>query len=230
MRTIQDILSFFELTDTETNRLSKEAKHNSIGCGKIVVMKDLLPETWKLFNEMSDIVWYSNMANTQKILLGFELFEFFPSYYHFLIPFYRTVYKKDASKKEKEIIWRKFSKYLIAEKYYADPVEYVLWVEFFEDPITVKETWKGLLKNCLNNNSLLRLLEIAGPVPFNLKEPIYNKLIIDKKNHEAIFNSLLNSAFDVFGQIDKKKACIILSKLRINTKTENYILLKEKLT
>jgi hypothetical protein len=43
------------------------------------------------------------------------------------------------------------------------------------------------------------------------------------------FNSVLNSTFDVYGQIDKVKARNILAKLRVDTGTERYRLLKEKL-
>ena len=118
---------------------------------------------------------------------------------------------------------------LASENFYADPVGYVLWVEFFEDEETVRDTWQGLVNNYSTKKALLRLLEHSGPVPFDLKETYYNTFLHDESNHEVIFNSLLYSAYDVFGQIDKKKARLILSKLKVDTGTENYNVLKEKL-
>lgn len=73
------------------------------------------------------------------------------------------------------------------------------------------------------------MLEIAGPVPFDLKDDCYKLLITDKSSHEVIFNSLLHSAFDFYGNIDNKKASVILARLNVDTKTENYKLLKDKL-
>jgi len=73
------------------------------------------------------------------------------------------------------------------------------------------------------------LLELAGPVPFDLKETQYNSLLVDKTSHEFILNSLLYSAYDVYGKIDKKKALNLLAKLKVDTGTENYRSLKEKL-
>ncbi len=233
MQTLNDIFSAHKLSKSDIERLSNEAKVVSVDCGKKGVNKRLSSDTWDLFDEISDKVWYSTMTNSQKISLGFQLFETFPSYYHFLTPFYHGIRNKEiVDPTEKEIIWKYLMKYLASEEYYADPVSYVLWVEFFEDKTTVKDAWQGLahlVNNYSDKKALQRLLEQAGPVPFDLKESIYNSLLIDKTNHELIFNSLLYSAYDVFGQIDKKKALNILSKLKVDTETENYKLLKEKL-
>lgn len=230
MQNLNDIFSAYKLNKSDINRLSDEAKAASIDCGKKGVNKQLPSDTWDLFDEISDKVWYSKMTNSQKISLGFQLYETFPSYYHFLTPFYHGIRNKEiVDSNEKEIIWKHFMKYLASENYYADPVGYVLWVEFFEDETTVRDTWQGLVNNYKDKKALLRLLEQAGPVPFDLKETHYNSLLVDKANHELIFNSLLYSAYDVFGQIDKKKALNILAKLKVDTGTENYNLLKEKL-
>lgn len=228
--TLNDIFSAYKLSKSDVGRLSNEAKAASIDCGKKGVNKHLLSETWDLFDEFSDKVWFSKMTNSQKIFLGFQLYETFPSYYHFLTPFYHAIRNKEiVDPNEKEIIWKHFMKYLASDNYYADPIGYILWVEFFEDETTVRDTWQGLVNNYADKKALLRLLEQAGPVPFDLKETLYNTLLADKTNHELIFNSLLYSAYDVFGKIDKKKALDILAKLKVDTGTENYSLLKEKL-
>ncbi|GAA4498397.1 hypothetical protein GCM10023172_15270 [Hymenobacter ginsengisoli] len=230
MQTIDTILSTYNLNESEIRRIANEAKAVSVGCGTQGVVKQLSSETWTLLDEISDEVWYSKMEVADKISLGFQLYEKFPSYYHFLVPFYHGVRDKEISLPDhKKIIWEHFIQYLASEAYYADPVSYVLWVEFFEDATTVRDTWQGLLNNCRDKKCLLSMLEIAGPVPFDLKEPCYKALITDKASHEVIFNSILHSAFDYFGNIDKKKASIILSKLSIDKKAENYKLLKDKL-
>jgi len=230
METLNEIFSAFKLNTSEVRRLSNEAKTVSIGCGKKEFFKELESPTWDLFDDISEKVWYSAISNLKKINLGFQLFETFPSYYHFLVPFYDSIRNKEIiDPDEKEIIWKQFMNYLVSNDYYADPVGYVLWVEFFEDESTVREAWDGLTNNYANRESLLRLLEHAGPVPFDLKEPVYNSLLTDLETHQLIFNSLLYSAYDVFGKIDKTKTLSILAKLNVDTETENYKLLKEKL-
>jgi len=230
MNTLNDIFSAFKLSKTDITRLSNEAKLVAVDCGKRGVVKELSSDVWNLFDDISDKVWYSSMTISQKIPLGFQLYELFPSYYHFLVPYYHAMRDKEITDpNEKASIWKQFMKYLASENYYADPVGYVLWVDFFEDPETVKETWQGLINNYSNKKSLLLLLEAAGPVPFDLKESVYNNLLSDKANHDSIFTSLLYSAYDVFGQIDKKKAHRLLARLKVDTETENYLLLKEKL-
>ncbi|OFY97776.1 MAG: hypothetical protein A3K10_03615 [Bacteroidetes bacterium RIFCSPLOWO2_12_FULL_31_6] len=225
-----NLLPEYNLSDTEIERLRKEAIRVAIGCGNYDSHNKLESNDWSLFDKISDSIWYSEKGIPEKINLGFKLYEIFPSYYHFLVPFYRLIYKKETDNQElKNIVWERFIEYLGAESFYADPIAYVLWVDFFEDQTTVKEAWTGLMGYSKNTKSLLRLLECAGPVPFDLKEPIYLELISDETTHQAIFNSILFSAFDVCGQIDKIKAGIILSKLNIHTSTENYLKLREKL-
>lgn len=234
MKNIQPFLEKFEyeLTASDISVLSLETKEAAINCGKSNrVTKKLKPETWNLLEEMSNDLWDGDLELNLKIKLGFELFDIFPHYYHFLVPFYNLFRNNELDKyiKLKNFIWGKFMTYLGAEKYYSDTVSYVLWVEFFEDYSTVDETWKGLLNNCENNNSIRVLIENAGPVPFELKEPVYQKLITDENNQMVIFNSLLHSSFDVYGKVDNSKAQLILSQLKIDTETEHYKMLKEKI-
>jgi hypothetical protein len=230
MQTLNEIFSAFKLSKSDVIRLSNEAKISSIGCGKADINAQLPSEIWSTFDDISDKVWYSTMSSSQKIVLGFQLFEKFPSYYHFLTPFYHGIKNNEITDAtDKETIWKQFMKYLAAENYYADPVAYVLWVDFFEDEKTVNETWQGLTSNYVEKKDLLNLLEAAGPVPYELKEPLYKNFISDIANHELIFKSLLFSAFDVYGQIDNGKALKIVAKLKIDRESEKYKLLIKKL-
>lgn len=229
MRTVEDIISTLHLTEGDITRLSSEAKEHTVGCGKKECTKELSQETWDLFSGMSEKVWDSSLPTNHRIELGFRLFNLFPDYYHFLVPFYHLIRSDGAiAEDEKQLVWRKFAEYLGADDQYSDPVGYVLWVDFFEDPETVVETWNGLIKN-VNKTSLSKLLEHAGPVPYELKEPIYKELLADTGNHETIFNSILYSTFDVYGKVDKHKALKLLSELNIDGDTSEYKQLMLKL-
>ena len=230
METLQQIFSQFNLTPDRIGTLSNEAKEVAIDFGKKWVFKELNTETWDLFNDISEALWSSNLSLNQKIRIDFELYEYFPSYHHFLVPFYDAIREKTLNdQSDKKFIWQKFINYLGSENYYADPVGYVLWVEFFEDQSTVAEAWHGLIANNTNMASILRLLKHSGPVPFELKESVYDSLISDTSNHQAIFESLLYSAFDAFGQIDNQKTRVILGKLSIDKEARDYKLLLDKI-
>jgi len=229
MQTLNEIFSAFKLNKSEVSRSSNIAKNDSIDCGKTGNVKELPKDIWNLFYEISDKVWYSELSPSTKIKLGFQLYETFPNYYHFLTPFYHLVKNNEVTDpNEKEMIWQYFMKYLASERFYADPVGYVLWVDFFEDESTVHEAWNGLMK-FYDKKAALRLLEQTGPVPYELKEKLYKTLVKETENHEAIFKSLLYSAYDVFGQISKGKAKDLLKQLKIDRTTEEYKALLEKL-
>ncbi len=176
-----------DLTEPDVRKLSEEAKFVAVGCGKQLGSKTLSKETWSLLYNISNELWDSHLSNKKKITLSFQLFELFPSYYHFLNPIYLAIINdKIVEPKEKNLIWNRFIHYLNAENYYADPVGYILWVEFFEGNDTVREAWSGLMNCHPDKKTMLHLLELAGPVPYELKEITYQKLIPDRSTHEVI--------------------------------------------
>jgi hypothetical protein len=66
-------------------------------------------------------------------------------------------------------------------------------------------------------------------VPFSRKAPLYERLAADKRWHPFIFRSLLHSAFDVYGDLDKKAARRLLAQLSLARETAGLDELKQKL-
>lgn len=229
MEKVDQILKEFILTPEQTGQLADRVKESAIDCGKKGSHKQLSTEDFNLLDDISDKVWYSTLELSTKIEIGFGLFELFPSYYHFLVPFYHELRDNNLANEQESKIWSKFMDYLSSDPYYADPTGYVLWVDFFEDPDTVTKSWNGLASQTKNKIALSKLLESAGPVPFELKEPLYNSLMGNTKYHESIFKSLLFSATDVYGQLDKRRAGQLLGKLKVDKRTDNYRTLQERL-
>ncbi len=64
---------------------------------------------------------------------------------------------------------------------------------------------------------------------FDLKESVYRAMLKDQRNHPAILRSLLASAYDVYGQIEKGKARHLVAKLKVDKTTKDFRLLTEKL-
>lgn len=231
MLSLPDIFEEFALNPSDIDSLSEEASAVAVGCGKMDNDKALSEKTWDLFYSISERVWQPDLSLSNKIRLDFDLFELFPSYYHFFVPFYHLIKNEEISDDEdKQIIWKRFGEYLGGEPYYADPVGYVLWVEFFEDITTMAETWHGVLSNIPNEKALHKLLLHAGPVAYELKEKVYKELLPNRENHETIFTSILFSAFDAYGQVDQVKALELLSNLAVDKDSYDFNQLNLKLT
>jgi hypothetical protein len=77
-------------------------------------------------------------------------------------------------------------------------------LSLFRDAEIARDAWNGINPDTLAPRGLQRLLEVAGPVPWALKAPLYKRLLPDPARHQAIFGSLLLSRFDVYGQIDEE--------------------------
>jgi hypothetical protein len=111
----------------------------------------------------------------------------------------------------------------------ADPIAYSLWCDYFEDPASVEEAWTAVAApGAVSARGLQRVLNVSGPVPYDLKVPIYERLVGSTHWHPFIFRSLLYSAFDVYGQIDARAARKLLDKLSLSKTTEGLNELREK--
>jgi len=97
----------------------------------------------------------------------------------------------------------------------AEPLAYSLWCDFFEDWRQVEDVWHILVQADPPPRLLRRVLDASGPLPFRLKEPLYERLLGDPTWHEAIYRSLLFSCFNAYGDIDKKKAVALLEQLKL---------------
>lgn len=176
-------------------------------------------------HELSDYVWDSSIKISEKLKIAFELYEDLPCY---AVLMYINLNFNEFSLNEKSMLWNKLRTYLMSEdEIHAKPIEYTIWCDYFEDDNKVEEAWDNILREPVNDTLIKRTLECSGPVPFKLKEELYFNLISDKKWHYYIYKSLLTSAFDYFGNIEKDKARCIIKNLNISKEIENFDRLKE---
>lgn len=138
--------------------------------------------------------------------------------YHFLFELLITLPYKDWSKEALDYFWE-FTRRMLSSEHDAlgDPVAYILWSDFFETD-GVSEAWKALIAGDPKPKLIERLLESSGPVPFSLKEALYAKLIDEQRWHHYIFRSIYFSIFDVYGDVDRHKAAMILANLALPPK------------
>lgn len=100
----------------------------------------------------------------------------------------------------------------------ADPVSYYMWCNFFEDQWAEK-AWKALTLDA-SDRLLERILLISGPVPFPIKQGLYEAKIGNKRWHYFIYRGLLHSSFDVYGKTDRSQARRLLDRLKLSLSKE----------
>lgn len=165
-------------------------------------------------HDISNLIWDTNFNRIESINLCFEIYEDMPCYAHLISLNMEYAYFSLAERKHTiEKIYHYLS---LGNNTYFKPIEYSLWCDFFEDDSTVTEVWSGLIKANENKKIYTSLLNVSGPVPFYLKNKLYELLLDNKEYHYMIFNSLLYSYYDYYGKIDIGKARQIMDILEID--------------
>lgn len=120
-----------------------------------------------------------------------------------------------------QALWREYRSRLEAPEP-ADAITYSLWVDWFEDHTTVETAFAQVLGDDAGrlrsgDDPLLRrarrVLEISGPVPWTMKEPVYLAAVEVPGLQGALFKGLLTSYHDVYGVIEPEPALRLLARL-----------------
>lgn len=157
-------------------------------------------------NDLGDVphdladAWYDEHTSlSDKLDLALRVYSEMPSYATLM---YMKDRYNDLPGELREKLWTAFRAALESDdRRVADPVTYILWVDFFEDLDTVEEAWSEMARRDLPSwePRLRRVLEAAGPVPWPQKEPVFEELAPDTSWHPHILRALVGSAFDVYG-------------------------------
>jgi hypothetical protein len=102
-----------------------------------------------------------------------------------------------------------------------------IMLDFFAHPDLFEEAWSELTGPQASETVLVSILEHSGPAPFELKEPLYERLIGNPARHPAICASLLDSA--TFKHIDTQKARALVARLALPDNDETLKALRQKL-
>jgi hypothetical protein len=88
-------------------------------------------------------------------------------------------------------------------------------VDYFEDPTTVDRAWREVSGPQEPRRPRLdRVIAASGPVPWPLKEPLYEQLALEGGWDEPLLAGLYGSCIDVYGSLERKPALRILRRLR----------------
>lgn len=178
-------------------------------------------------HDVMDEVWNSDLATARKLETTTSLFEEMPCYSYF---FFIGMHFEYLSEEDLKNFWSWMRKLLASEdRAYLNAAGYFLWCDFFEDGERVERAWMEVTQEGLLSSAIRCVLDHSGPVPYPMKKDLYARLIADQAWHLPIFRSLLHSAHDVFGQLDKKDARKVLAQLELPSDTQYLRELRSKI-
>jgi hypothetical protein len=139
----------------------------------------------------------------------------------------------DAHGLDAGLLWEAYRRRLEAPEP-ADPITYSLWADWFEDRTTVETAFAEVLGNdaarLLDQGRLRagdpllrrarRVLEVSGPVPWPVKHPVYQMFVPLPALHPALFQGILSSYHDVYGDLEPQAAHALLRRLNLPPDTE----------
>lgn len=164
---------------------------------------------------------------TEQLRLLLALFDEAPSYAPLM--YVMHAYRDGTPQLRREIL-AAYRRYLIGpDVQKAEQILYSLWCDFFEDPETVDASWRSLVGSGSPPLLLRRVLPAAGPVPWSLKRQLLHDLASSPSWHHSIFECLLHSKYDVYGQVDAPEARRILARLKLPDDTPHLQRLKSEL-
>jgi hypothetical protein len=138
---------------------------------------------WDKLYEIEKKIENTIVSTQEKVEVYLEVFEEFPSYGHFLEPIYRLMRDGELTEENKSLVFLKFRDYICKDykTLVRTETEYVLWAEFFENSDIVEESWNYLIKSCgLDLDSMEKIILFAGPVPYHLKNKVFDLLKVEK--------------------------------------------------
>jgi hypothetical protein len=181
----------------------------------------------EVLHELAGLIADVGLSDRQRVGLFVFLYREMPSY---VVLMYTGHVYPDLGPEARAAFWAAYRALLEEDDdRLAAPVAYSLWCNYFEDDATVDEAWGVLTEPPLGRRATERLLEAAGPVPWRLKAPLYERLLPDPSWHPHLFQSLRWSHHDVYGQIDPGPALRLLNRLRLPGTTEGLSELRQAL-
>jgi hypothetical protein len=175
----------------------------------------------ELSHQIRELIWDSDASWSKKLELFFDIYDDMPTYGYVMDV---AMNYHEFSSTDKKMWWSMARDRLASGDYATEqPVAYSLWCDFFEDPNTVEESWAEVSNETVPESVLRIALLQSGPVPYQLKRQVYDRLLPNSDWHNLIFHSLTCSAFDAYGQIDSHDASKLLSQLVITPPYTEYI-------
>ncbi len=195
-------------------------------CGNLLSLSDAErgddAELYDIVDEVIDAAFAEAATNGDKMRAMCALYDDFPSY-TLVTQLFTTIGYDGLSNEDMTLLYRFFAaKLSTAAIELAQPVSYVLWVDFFEEASRVDAAWKTVCGAISSDEGWRRLLNASGPVPESLKLPVIERLLPDPSFHDAILDALIGGVFDVYGRIERSTVATTLPMLQVDRSHPAY--------
>jgi hypothetical protein len=174
----------------------------------------------KVPHVLSDRLWFNGSESLdERLTIAAELYRVMPCYANLMYWRYG-----DFDGPARARMWDAYREFLDNPRdAVGEPIAYSLWVDYFEDPTTVDRAWREVSGPQEPRRPRLdRVIAASGPVPWPLKESLYQQLAAEGGWDEPLLAGLYGSCIDVYGSLERKPALRILRRLR--TPADNPVL------
>ncbi|MFI9787154.1 hypothetical protein ACIHEI_27165 [Kitasatospora sp. NPDC051984] len=137
-----------------------------------------------------------------------------------------------------KLLWDGYRRRLEADRD-AEAVIYSLWVDWFEDRNTSATAFAEVLGNDIDHivaeesdgplRRAGRVLACSGPVPWPVKQQAYDTALRLPVLHGPLFEGLLASYHDLYGDLEPTAALALLGRLRLPADTPHLAKLRSVL-
>lgn len=171
-------------------------------------------------HQLSDRLWWGGDESIRERLeIAIELYGLMPCYSNTM--YWRVEEFSDA---EWDRMFEAYRGFLSDPRIaISDSITYSLWVDYFEDEGTVARAWSGVAGSQEPRRPRLdRVLSASGPVPWRMKESLYQSLANEGGFDTALIEGLYGSCIDVHGSLDRKAALHLLRQLHGSADDSRY--------
>ena len=171
--------------------------------------------------KINTIIWSApDLADFQRVELVCQFYTDLPLL-HF--PYYVAEHYDTLTPYARAIFWDFAREHLFeGTPGFSAALLQSIMLDFFAHPDLLEEAWSELTGPRASEKLVAGILRQAGPAPFELKAPLYERLIGNPAWHPIICESLLDSV--TFKHVDRQRAKALLARL---TLPENDETLKE---
>lgn len=172
-------------------------------------------------------VFAEDLDAAEKVRLAFGLLDLLDEYWVTCEIRYAD---KSAEPLPADVLWGGYRQRLEADRD-AEAITYSLWVDWFEDRTTAATAFAEVLGNDIGrvvtdpSDALLRrarrVLECSGPVPWPVKESTYRTAVQLRAVHSSLFEGLLASYHDLYGDLEPAAALALLDRLDLPAGTQH---------